>query len=590
MRPAWWAAVGGLVLLACSPHSKSEGAGGSAGGGGTGGSAAGGSAGTSGSGSGGGGTGGGATGGTGGTGGTSGGGSGGSGLILIDAGDPDACAEGCSEDPCAEAVRTKQSVGCEYYATMMDSMVGDVCFAVFLANTSSSHAHLSVEYGGALPVATFTRIPEGYGPGLTYRPYDPDQGIAPDEVAILFLSGPTGNVTFPQVPCPIESALPSGVFFTGTGYGRSFRITTDVPVVAYQMNPYGGAGTSITGASLLLPTSVWDTNYVIASAFGDSGIGNSLNIIAQQNATRITIVPTRSVVGRNGIPASNANVPFDLLLDQGEHAQISQEDLTGSILSSDKPVGLMAGHQCMSIPDGVLACDHGEQMVPPIRALGSEYVGVMHRPRGSEPAFWRVIGAADGTVLTWSSDVGGPNTLELGEVAVFATRDPFVVESQDEDHPFLLFSHMVGVNYELSIPNNAGDPDSVLSVPPAQYLSHYVFFTDPTYPETNLVVVRKRIDGRFADVDLDCSGSLTGWASVGDYEWTRADLMTGNFEGVGNCSTGRHVIDSENPFGVWVWGWGSSLTEAQTTSVSYGYPAGMNVSHINPVVVPPEPR
>jgi hypothetical protein len=582
MGSAWWAVVGTLIAFACSPRSKSDGPGGSAGtgGSGTGGSAAGGSAGISGSGTGG-----------GGTGGTGGGGSGGSGLILIDAGDPDACAEGCSADPCAEAVRTKQSVGCEYYATMMDSMTGEVCFAVFLANTSSAPAHLSVEYGGAsLNVATFTRVPEGYGPGLSYRPYDPDQGIAPDEVAILFLSGPTGEVPFPQVPCPIESALPNGVFFSGTGYGRSFRINTDVPVVAYQMNPYGGAGTSITGASLLLPTSVWDTNYVIASAFGDGGMLPSLNIIAQENATRVTIVPNRPVVGGKGVPASNTNVPFDLLLDQGEQAQISQEDLTGSILSSDKPVGLMAGHQCMYIPDGVLACDHGEQMVPPIRSLGSEYVGVMHRPRGNEPAFWRVIGAANGTVLTWSSDVGGPNSLELGEVAVFVTRDPFVVESQDEDHPFMLFAHMTGVNYEMSIPDNAGDPDSVLSVPPAQYLSHYVLFTDPTYPETNLVVVRKKVDGRFADVDLDCSGPLTGWTSVGDYEWTRADLMTGNFEGVGNCSTGRHVIDSENPFGVWVWGWGSSLTEAQTTGVSYGYPAGMNVTHINPVVVPPEPR
>jgi hypothetical protein len=585
MRPAWWAVVGTLTLLACSPRSKNEGAGGSmgTGGSGTGGSTAGGSAGTSGSGTGGGGTNG------GGTGGTS-GGIGGSGLIVIDAGVPDACTD-CSADPCAEAVRTKQSVGCEYYATMMDSMVGDVCFAVFLANTSNAPAHLSVEYGGALPnVAAFTRIPEGYGPGLTYRPYDPEQGIAPDEVAILFLSGPTGNVTFPQVPCPIASALPSGVFFTGTGYGRSFRITTDVPVVAYQMNPYGGAGTSITGASLLLPTSVWDTNYVIASAFGDGGMAPSINIIARENATRVTIVPNRPVVGGNGVPASNPNVPFDLLLDQGEQAQISQQDLTGSILSSDKPVGLMAGHQCMYIPDPVLACDHGEQMVPPIRSLGSEYVGVMHRPRSNEPAFWRVIGAADGTVLSWSSAVGGPTTLELGEVSVFATGDPFVVRSQDEDHPFLLFSHMVGVNYELSIPDNAGDPDSVLSVPPAQYLSHYVFFTDPTYPETNLVVVRTKVDGRFADVDLDCSGPLTGWTPVGDYEWTRADLMTGNFEGVGNCSTGRHVIDSDHPFGVWVWGWGSSLTEAQTTAVSYGYPAGMNVEHINPVVVPPEPR
>lgn len=164
-----------------------------------------------------------------------------------------------------------------------------------------------------------------------------------------------------------------------------------------------------------------------------------------------------------------------------------------------------------------------------------------------------------------------------------------MVESQDEDHPFLLFAHMVGVNYT-SVPNNAGDPDSVLGVPPEQYLSHYVFFTDPTYPETNLVVVRTKVGGTFADVVLDCAGPLTGWTALDDYEWTRADLVTGNFENVGSCAAGRHVIDSENPFGLWVWGWGSSLTEAQTVSVSYGYPGGMNVKPINPVIVPPVPR
>ncbi|HEX5099557.1 MAG TPA: IgGFc-binding protein [Polyangiaceae bacterium] len=575
---ARWVVAGMVLLSACAPASKkpsdSSATAGAPGGGTAGGGASAGGVGAAGG------------------GGFSGGGLGGGGgsvagtggiFVDLDAGVP-------VEDGCEAAARTKQSIGCEYYATMMDSMIGEGCFAVFVANTSNAPAHLTVGYGAStLDVAAFTRIPEGFGTALGYRPYEPARGIAPDEVAILFLSGPSGEVQFPAVACPVASALPEGVFFTGTGLGRSFRITTDVPVVAYQMNPYGGAGTSVTGASLLLPTSAWDTNYVIASAFGDGGMLPSLNVIAQADGTRVTIVPTRAVTGGKGVPASNANVPFDIVLGKGEQAQISQEDLTGSVLASDRPVGLMAGHQCMYIPDGVLACDHGEQMVPLIRALGSEYVGVMHRPRGKEPATWRVIGAADGTTLTWSSDVGGPKSLELGEVALFTTRDAFVVKSQDEAHPFLLFAHMLGVNYE-SVPDNAGDPDSVLSVPPEQYLSRYVFFTDPTYPETNLVVVRRKVDGRFADVTLDCGGPLGGWTALGEYEWTRTDLVRKNFESVGGCSTGRHVMESDNPFGLWVWGWGSSATAAQTTSVSYGYPAGMNVEYVNPVVVPPEPR
>jgi hypothetical protein len=251
----------------------------------------------------------------------------------------------------------------------------------------------------------------------------------------------------------------------------------------------------------------------------------------------------------------------------------------------------MAGHPCMRTPYQVPFCDHGEQMVPPIRALGHEYVGVMHRPRAGEPGIWRIIGAIDGTVLSWSQDVGGPATLDQGTIAEFVTGTPFVVSSQDEDHPFLLFAYMSGSQWPmLSDSGGHGDVDFAVSVPPEQYMSHYVFFTDPTYPETNLVVVRAPVDGQFRDVTLDCAGVLTGWQPVGSYEWTRVDLITGNFQGVGACSTGRHEISSEGTFGLWVWGWGSPLTTSFTANVSYAYPGGMNVQPINEVVIPPVPR
>ena len=73
-------------------------------------------------------------------------------------------------------------------------------------------------------------------------------------------------------------------------------------------------------------------------------------------------------------------------------------------------------------------------------------------------------------------------------------------------------------------------------------------------------------------------------------EWTRADLITKNFSNVGMCSSGRHEIKSNAPFGLWVWGWGTPETTTFTGNVSYGYPAGMNVQPINKVVIPPVPR
>ncbi len=499
--------------------------------------------------------------------------------------------EGCDSntfecvDPCQAAEEKRSSVGCEYYSTLMYSLEEEPCFAAFVANTWDSPAHIEVAFAGQnLPVGDFTYIPEGAGPNLVYQPYDDVGGLPPGEVAILLLAGPDG-----EEKCPYPSAVPEVPMVDGTGIGEAFHITTDVPVVAFQINPYGGGTVAVTGASLLLPTSVWDDNYIAVNAydvFDDAPRAPSFNVIAMEDNTQVTLTPVVDLIGGNGIPAGPAGQPVQFTIDAGEHAQISQfEELSGSVVTSDKPIGMMGGHECMRVPYGEMWCDHGEQMIPPIRALGSEYVGVMHRPRNGEDAFWRLIGVVDGTQLTWSDDVGGPPTLDQGEVAEWITGAAFTVKSQDDEHPFMLFNLMSG-NAWVPGPEGYGDPDFVLNYSPDQYGNYYVFFADPTYPETNLVIVRKSVNGIFHDVDLDCAGTLGDWTPVGNgYEWTRIDLITGDFEDVGNCSTGRHEIISDGPFGLWVWGWGTPETSITTTNVSYGYPGGMNVQLINDVVI-----
>lgn len=503
---------------------------------------------------------------------------------------------GSCRNACDVAQSVKQSVGCDYYAVFMSQSTTDnnnACFAVFIANTWDTPAHLTAERGGmTLDLEAFTGIPDGSGPSLTYDAYDDAAGLAPGEVAVLFLSGPTGVPMSGFAPCPMPSAIPNGVMLQSSGIADAFHITSDVPVVAYEINPYGGGSAAVTGASLLLPTSAWDTNYVLATA-GDSEAGDaSLNIIAFEDDTTVTINPIVALSGGGGIPSSPANTPVDIQLDAGQHAQIDQTtDLTGSILDSNRPVGVLGGNGCLFVPDNVAFCDHAEQMIPPVRALGSRYVGVMYRSRWGEPAIWRVVGAVDGTALDWSEDVGGPDTIDRGEVFDFETDVPFVVESQGSDHPFMLFSYMSGSTWPTggNPGSGYGDADFVISVPTEQYMPRYVFFADPTYPETSLVVVRARGEGgAFLPVNLDCYGNLDDWTAVGNYEWTRIDLTTGDFMDVGGCSTGRHEISSDGSFGLWVWGWGTPETSIFTENVSYGYPGGMNVQPINDVVIPPQ--
>jgi hypothetical protein len=507
-------------------------------------------------------------------------------------------ATGTCVNACQAAVNNKNSIGCEYYATFMDQFDGaSACFVAFVANTWNTDAHITVDFNGTTltNVASFTRIPSGKGQGITYQPYS--GALAPSQVAILFLGGTQGNAPL----CPIATAEGTNAMLSGTGIGHSFHIATDVPVVAYEMNPYGGGNAAVTGASLLLPVSAWDTNYVASTASPYYVANPGINIVAAQDGTQVTLLPSVALAGGGGIPSGAANSPVTFTLKKGEQAQIEQQaDLVGSIISSNNPVGLMAGNRCMNTPSGTIFCDHGEQMLPPVRALGSEYVGVMYRSRTGEPAIWRVLGAVDGTMLTFSPSIPAgsgypapPASLNQGQMAEFSTATPFVVKSQDDKHPFLLFEYMSGSGWSyMKNTSGYGDPDFSVQVPPQQYLEHYVIMTDPSYPETSLTLVRRPdANNNFQDVSIDCLTSpISGWQTVGAYQYTHLDLQTGNFQDVNGCSNGRHELTSKAPFGLGVWGWGTPLTSSFTQNVSYSYPGGMNVQPINTVVIPPTPH
>jgi len=492
-------------------------------------------------------------------------------------------------------------------------------------NSWNTPVKITVDRGNqTLDVGTFARIPEGQGSTLQYGPYDPVAGLPPGKIAVLFLAGrvvpkpvesaPTPVIERKPIPCPegVVPAVQDESSIAGSGKGQAFHIQTDAPINAYQMFPYGGGSTALTSATLLLPTNVWDTNYIAVNAFrSPEATRPTLALVALEDGTEITLGSRVAIDGGGGIAPSPANQTTTYTANRGDYIQLTQSrpyttkttkgyverevtgtasELTGSIIKSNKPVGMFGGAGCLNFPAGKDACDHAHQQIPPIRALGHEYVAVRYRdrkPDQNESVPWRFVGAVDGTQLTYlpSAPPGAPATLGAGDIADFDAPGPFVVQSQDAQHVFYAAGYMTGGNDF----NGEGDPDWINLLPPAQFVPSYLFFTDPTFPQTNLVVIRtKDAAGQFADVTLDCAGTLSGWQDLGNYQYTRVDLVTGNFENVGTCSNGRHEMKSAAPFGLTVWGWGSSATGALNTKwVSYAYPAGGLVQTVNTVVVEP---
>ena len=521
-------------------------------------------------------------------------------------------ATGCVS-ACDSAKENKSTIGCDYYSVDPDiiDVAYGACFAAFVANTWGSPVTINVERAGqTFNAATFSYIPQGTGQALTYQPL-PGGQLPPGQVAIVFLAS-TG--AFAPCPTGVNVAMNTDPAAHGTTIGAAFHITTSAPVVAYDIFPYGGGQTAATSATLLLPTTSWDTNYIAIDAFDKSTAvpqaQPSIDIVAAEDNTTVTISPTAAIVGSGSVPGTGQGQPRSYVINKGQILQFTQDaSLVGSPIQADKPIGLWGGATCLSVEVQSTACDSSHQQIAPVKALGSEYVAVRYRNRfdgQEESPPWRLVGAVDGTTLTWepSAPAGAPTTLNLGQVVKFRAAGPFTVKSQDADHPFYMASYMTGCSeVNPGFDDCRGDPEFVNVIPPQQYLSSYVFFTDPTYPETNLVLVRRNDGAGFKDVTLDCAGTLTGWQPIGasgKYEYTRIDLVRGNFQPQGACDNGRHEIHSDAPFGLVVWGWGSAATGGffgggsaggfYSQAVSYGYPAGASVQPINTVVIPPVPK
>jgi hypothetical protein len=517
------------------------------------------------------------------------------------------CAGTTCVDACASASANKSTFGCEYYAVDPDIIAEaqGACFAMYIANTWTSPVNITADWGGQpINVATAAQVPSGSGPTLKYVPLGTG-GLQPGQVAILFLDAASTEFA---CPAGITAAFATDGAVHGTATGKAFHVKTDRPVVSYDIFPFGGGSSAATSATLLVPTSAWDVNYIAVNPFAkDVYVAEAqpfIEIVASVANTTVSISPTAAIVGGTGIAATAQGATgMYTLAAPGDYIQFTQDgELTGSPILANNPVGVWGGASCLNIDVSDQACDSAHQQLFPVNTLGHEYIAARYRdrwPSTPESTPWRIVGAVNGTTLTYqpSTPNGAPTTLNVGQVATFWTIAPFVVTSQDVQHPFYMSAHMSGGGRvdQTGGMDGRGDPEFVNVMPPEEWLASYVFFTDPTYPETNLVFTRKvGANGMFSDVTMDCGSNgtsvVSGWLPVGSsgtYEYARFDLSTGNFQGVNGCNNGRHTATSPAPFGLTVWGWGSAASTIFSQYVSYAYPAGASVQPINTIVVQP---
>ena len=456
---------------------------------------------------------------------------------------------GACTGPCASATLGTSYIGCEYYPTVIGNTTGTMFdYAVAISNTAASDAVVTIE-GGALTTPVMVTVPAN---AVKVQ-------ILPWQLELKLCSG-----------AATDACIGGTMKNAALAVHGAYHLRSTNPVTVYQFNSleYQKAGqfSYSNDASLLLPTNVWRAKYYTAAWQQLAGLnGSEMAVTAAKDGTMVTITPRADSVADQGAPAFAAGAAQTVTLNAGDVIEITSRtgDFTGTLVTSDKPVEVISGHYCAQIPTGTSACDHLEESMFSVDALGVRYVvnapAVTSIPAG-KVEYVRVIATEPGTLLTYDPpQAGAPATIaNAGDfIEIPSTAATFMITASAK---VLIAQYMEGQGAG----GNTGDPAMTLAVPVEQFRTSYLFHA-PTSYESNYVDV---IAPMGAVVMLD-GAPLPAPAAIGSsgFGLIRVNPLT-----AGPGADGNHNIVSSQAFGITVYGYGQYT--------SYWYPGGLNLTDL----------
>lgn len=362
---------------------------------------------------------------------------------------------------------------------------------------------------------------------------------------------------------PDQSLLHSGI--TPSAY----RLVSDMPLVAYQFNPLDNAFQFSNDGSLLIPAHTYETDYwaisyptVIRAPASHNPEGFVTVVASSPGQTEVTIEAAGRVTTGLGVPAFGPGDPRSFLLQQydtlnlkalGEPGGGSKgDDLTGTRIASDQPVGVFAGHDGTNMS---LQCclDHLEEQMFPTSAWGQQFAIARTQSRPNDQADkLRILAFRDGTEITVEPLGGTPcPTLQSGQFCtVTVTRDIELRASEP-----VLIGHLIAS----SGGDQPGDPSLSLPAPVEQFRDEYTFLTPAEYEENYASIVAPV--GGFVSIDgVDVSGVLEPFGSL-SFAAARVPI-----------TPGRHTVVCAGGCGLEVYGYG--------TDVSYMFAGGLELERL----------
>jgi len=405
-----------------------------------------------------------------------------------------------------------------------------------------------------------------------------------NKLIIAAATATTGEVTFNGITTPFSVAsggetlvtLDPAVVLTVNERveAKGVHVTALAPVSVHVVSENA---TSADGY-LALPTPALGTNYYVMSFASVRYAGSEFAVAATQDNTIVTITPTAAGTPDSAGVTKPAGVAFSILLNTGDTYQFTNPvnaDMTGTLVTSDKPVAVFSGHRCAEVPaSGVGYCDYLVEQLPDVSIWGNTYHTLPFSGRARYTV--RVMASQNGTTITSVPADLMPVTLNAGQFADVVMSGPGEFVSSK---PVLVAQFMHGYTDDASA---KGDPSMVLVTPSAASAADQGV-TDSTFGVYGLGGTA----GAFMNV-------VTETAALADLKLDDASVSPALFTPIGvnsiysaatiPVSAGVHSLKGSVPYSALIYDYGVSWN-----AVSYAYPVGGTLALPTPVVVVPPP-